>query len=90
MKPPLGLFAVFYDGETRPVAGFVIDQDAEDWAKKYSGGASYEVRHVQVVENVRGCRECHEPERHLVTCPLNAWTVQPETSEVLESERQTS
>lgn len=49
----LGLFAVFYDGETRPVAGFVLEQDAERYAKQYSGGASYEIKHVHVVDDVR-------------------------------------
>jgi len=46
---PLGLFAVFYDGETRPVAGFVLEQDAKRFAKAHSGDTSrYEIRHVHV------------------------------------------
>lgn len=52
-KRPLGLYAVFYDGETRPVAGFVLEQDAHAYAEKHSGGASWEVRHVDIVESPR-------------------------------------
>ncbi len=47
----LGLFAVFYDGETRPVAAFVLEQGAERYAKKYSGGTStWEIKHVHVTD----------------------------------------
>lgn len=49
-KQPLGLFAVFYDNEARPVAGFVLEQDAERYAKEYAGGGSWEVRRVDVYE----------------------------------------
>lgn len=43
------LFAVFYDGETRPVAGFVLEQDAVRYAKGCSGGeCKWEVRRVHV------------------------------------------
>lgn len=44
----LGLFAVFYEGETRPVAGFVLEQDAQRYAKTYAGDATWEIRRVHV------------------------------------------
>jgi hypothetical protein len=48
-KRPLGLYAVFYDGETRPVAAFVLEQDAERYARERSGGAPWEIKHGQFV-----------------------------------------
>lgn len=43
------LFAVFYDGETRPVAGFCLEQDAHRYAKEYSGGESrWEIRRIAI------------------------------------------
>lgn len=49
-RPPLGLFAIFYNGETRPVAAFVLEQDAKQYAKEYSGGESaFEIKRVHVM-----------------------------------------
>lgn len=44
-----GLFAVFYDGETQPVAAFVLEQDAERYAKKYSGGADHTIKRIYIL-----------------------------------------
>lgn len=48
-KRPLGLYAIFYDGETRPVAGFVLEQHAREYAEKHAGGATWEIKHGQFV-----------------------------------------
>jgi hypothetical protein len=40
-----GLYAVCYDGETRPAAAFVLEQDAERYASRHSNGVAWEVRH---------------------------------------------
>ena len=91
-RPELGLFAIFYDGETRPVAGFVLEQNAQEYAIKYSGGASYEIKQVRVIVEPRADTKpetrgsvVEAPEQDLPLTPDKAIELLRQVLEMLEA-----